>query len=76
MMRSQLYRDMMESVKDSPEDQKILEKAAVSLGIGIEMDWDKISQPSQPPEEVNSSEEGSPKSKQKREDISRPSGAP
>ena len=70
MMRSQLYREMMESVKDSPEDQKILEKAAASLGVGLEMDWEKVSQP----EEVNSSEEGSPKSKQKVEDRSRASG--
>ena len=70
MMRSQLYREMMESVKDSPEDQKILEKAASSLGIGLGMDWEKI--PSA--EEIASSEEGSPKNKQKVGDHSKPSG--
>ena len=70
MMRSQLYREMMESVKDSPEDQKILEKAASSLGIGLGMDWEKIPLA----EEIASSEEGSPKNKQKVGDHSKPSG--
>ena len=64
MVKSELYRQMMDSVKDSPESAAILSKAASSLGMGSEMDWTKISEAEDVPSSGDEKRKKSPKRKE------------